>query len=200
MSIKIVLLTAHILASLSIGFAQSHTTPKTTRTASGIREVDFLDYSYRPSVCPGIPKTVKVRQGKFKRGDYFYNIAADEIGYGDVNGDGSEDAVIQIRCGSSAGTLRAFELQVYIFQNGRAKLWARLDSERMESDYKKNYPHGIVFYPGEKAPKIEHGHLIVEALTDGSFAGPENIATFDYKSSAGKFILSGKPTRIKRTQ
>ena len=174
-----------------------------SQATSGIRSVDFLSYSYQTSVCSadvGLPKTVKVRNGKFKRGDNFFNIAKKEIVYGDVNGDGSEDAVILIRCGSAAGTLRAFEIHAYSFQNGRAKLLARLDSTGVESDYQKSYPDGIVFYAGESGPKIVNGHLIVEALTDGSFASPENVATFDYQLSGSKLVLSGKPTRTKRPQ
>jgi hypothetical protein len=116
-----------------------------------------------------------------------------------VNGDGSEDAVVLIRCGSGAGTLRAFEVHAYSSQDGQAKLLARLDSTAVESDYQKSYPGGVVFYAGETGPKILNGHVLVEALTDGSFAGPENTATFDYQLSGGKFVLSGKPTRKKRS-
>lgn len=196
MKIKLVLLSVLLLAFGSVGFAQS-------TTAQGIRAVDFLNYSYRPSVCSedvGLPKTVRVRQGKFKAGDNFYNVTKEDIVYGDVNGDGTEDAVIQIRCGSAAGTLRAFEVHAYTFRNGRAKLLARIDSTGVESDYKKSYPDGTVFYAGDNAPKIERGALIVEALTDGSFAGPENVATFNYKLSGDRFVLSGGPSRTKRAQ
>ena len=197
MNIKFLFLIALLLAFSSIGFAQSKTTK--SNTTSGIRKVDFLNYSYQPSVCSedvGVPKTVKVRKGKFKDGDNnFFNIAKKEIAYGDVNGDGSEDAVVLIRCGSSAGTLRAFEIYAYSFQNGKANLLARLDSTAVESDYQKTFPDGTVFFPGENAPKIVNGHLLVEALTDGSFASPENVATFDYQLSDGRFVLSGKPTK-----
>lgn len=184
------------------GQAQSETTG-TTKTASGIRSVDFLNYSYQPSVCSkdvGLPKTVRVRNGKFKSGDNFFDVAKKEIVYGDVNGDGSEDAVVLIRCGSAAGTLRAFEVHAYTFQSGQAKLLARLGSDGVESDYQKSYPDGTVFFPGENPPKIQNGHLIVEALTDGSFASPENLATFDYRLSGNKLILSGKPSRMKRSE
>jgi hypothetical protein len=171
---------------------------------SGIRSIDFLNHSYQGSVCSvgaGLPKTVRVRNGKFKdRDSNFFNVAREEIVYGDVNGDGSEDAVVLIRCGSAAGTLRAFEVHAYSFQNGQAKLLARLDSTGVESDYQKSYPGGTVFYAGEHGPKIVNKHVIVQALTDGSFAGPENVATFDYQLSRGKFVLSGKPTRTKRTE
>ena len=40
--------------------------------------------------------------------------------------------------------------------------------------------------------------MIVEALTDGSFAWPENTATFDYQLRGGKFVTRGKPARTKR--
>ena len=169
---------------------------------SGIRGIDFLNYSYQTSVCAevvGLPQTVKVRRGKYKdRDSNFFNVVRREIAYGDVNGDGREDAVLLIRCGSSAGTLRAFEVHAYSLQNGRAKLLARLDSTTVESDYQKSYPGGIIFYAGETGPKIVEGHVLVQALTDGSFAGPENTATFNYQLSAGKFVLNGKPTRKKR--
>jgi hypothetical protein len=175
---------------------------KATPTPANIRSVDFLNYSYQGSVCSedsGLPKTVKVSNGKFKDSDNnFFDIVKEEIVYGDVNGDGSEDAVVLIRCGSAAGTLRAFEVHAYSSQNGQANLLARLDSTGVESDYQKSYPKGMLHYAGENGPKIVNGHVIVEALTDGSFAGPENVATFDYQLSGDKFALSGKPTIKKR--
>lgn len=175
---------------------------QTPSQTSGIRGVDFLNHSYQTSVCSeevGLPKTVQVRGGKFKdRDDNFFEVAGGETAFGDVNGDGSEDAVVLIRCGSGAGTLRAFEVHAYTLQGGQAKLLARLNSTAVEGDYQKSYPGGIVFYPGETGPKIVNGHVIIEALTDGSFAGPENTATFNYQLSGGKFVLSGKPTRKKR--
>lgn len=175
-----------------------------SNTTIGIRSIDFLNYSYQGSVCSedaGLPKTVKVRNGKFKdRDSNFFEVAKEELVYGDVDGDGSEDAVVLIRCGSAAGTLRAFEVHAYSFQNGQARLLARLDSTGVESDYQKTYTGGTLFFAGENGPKIINGHVIVEALTDGSFAGPENVATFNYQLSGGKFVLSGKPTRSKRTE
>lgn len=189
--------------SSALKASEGNTAPK-SKTTAGIRSIDFLNYSYQGSVCSedaGLPKTVKVRNGKFKdRESNFFNIAKEEIVYGDVNSDGSEDAILLIRCGSAAGTLRAFEVHAYSFHNGQAKLLARLDSTGVERDYQKSYPDGIVFYAGEHGPQVVNGHVIVEALTDGSFAGPENVATFDYQLSAGKFVLSGKPTKTQRTE
>jgi hypothetical protein len=179
-------------------------TVKASPTPADIRSVDFLNYSYQASVCSedtGLPKTVKVSNGKFKDSDNnFFEVAKEEIAYGDVNGDGSEDAVVLIRCGSAAGTLRAFEVHAYSSQNGQANLLARLDSTTVESDYKKSYPDGTLHYAGNNGPKIVNGHVIVEALMDGSFAGPENVASFDYQLSGNKFVLSGKPSKTKMSK
>ncbi len=200
MRIKIVLLTALLLAFSSVGFAQSGT----AKTASGIRSVDFLNYSYQGTACSedsGLPKTVKLRNGKYSdRYKNFFDIDKKEIVYGDVNGDGNEDAILLIRCGSSAGSLRAFEVHAYSFQNGKASLLARVDSNSILSDYQKSYPEGMLHYAGENGPKIVNGHVIVEALMDGSFAGPEYVVTFDYQLSGEKFVLSGQPARTKRAE
>lgn len=93
-----------------------------------------------------------------------------------------------------------FEVHAYSFHNKQAQLLARLDSIGVERDYQKSYPDGTVFYAGENGSQIVNGHVIVEALVDGSFANPEMVAAFDYQLSGGKFVLSGKPTRTKRTQ
>lgn len=175
----------------------------TRATAGGIRGVDFLNHGYQLSVCSedvGLPKTVEVSGGKFKAGDNYFDLDKNEIAYGDVDGDGSEEAVVLVRCGSAAGTLRAFEVHAYSFRNGRASLLARLDSKGVEGDYKKSYAGGTLHYAGERGPKIVNGHVIVEALADGSFAGPENVATFDYQLSGDRFVLSGRPARAKRAQ
>lgn len=195
MKIKIVLLTALFFVLSLSAFAQSNTMLNTT--APDIRKVDFLNYSYRNSICPGMPKTVKVSDGKFKAGDNDFYIAEGEVVYGDVNMDGQEDAVVQIRCATGT-SYRAFDIQVYTLQKGRAKLIARLDSDAVSKDHKKTYPDSIMCCAGENAPKIENGHLIVEALTDGMFLNPENTATFDYQLRRNKFVLSGKPTKTKR--
>ncbi len=167
-----------------------------------IRSVDFLNYSYQTSGCAedvGLPATVRVRDGRFSADSNFYNIIENRVVYGDVNANGREDALIQITCGSSAGTLRAFEIHAYEYQNGQARLLARLDSSVVQRDYNQHYHNGAeewtVFALGENGVKAEDGQLIVEAWTDGSYASPENIATFRYRLRGNGFVLDGRPTR-----
>ena len=183
--------------------SSANNTASSQNASSDIRRIDFLNHSYQSAACAedvGLPETVRVRNGRFSEGSNFYNVIENQVVYGDVNADGREDAVIQITCGSSAGTLRAFEIHAYTFQNGQAVSLARLDSGGVEHDYKSVYPEGSVFALAESGARIENGQLIVEALADGSFAGPENIATFRYRLIGYGFELVGQPTRRRRSQ
>ena len=172
-----------------------------SQATSDIRKVDFLNYSYQSSVCAEnaeVPKIVKVSGGEFKDGTKFYSVADKKVVYADLDGDGSEDAAVRIICGDAAGTLRNFEVHIFTFQDGKAKPLAQFTDRNIERDYKKFYPAGIIFPFEEGDLKFQNGNLVVESLADGSFAGPENLATFKYKLNGGKFVLSGKPTRVKK--
>jgi len=169
--------------------------------ASDIRSVDFLNYSYESTVCAddlGISKTIKVAKGKFKDGDNYYNVKDNNFMYADVNGDGREDAVVTIDCGSTAGTLRSFEIQAFIFEDGKAKRLATLDSTELTEDYTKHFPDGYVFQIPQNGVTVDNdGTLVVDVMTDGSFAMPANISTFIYKLSGDKFTLTAKPKKRK---
>jgi hypothetical protein len=165
--------------------------------ASGIRGVDFLNYGYESSACSedlGIAKTVKVGGGKFRQGDNYYNVVG-RVAYGDLNADGREDAAVRIDCGSSAGTLRDFEVHIFTLRGGRPALLARLDSHAAEADYKKFYPEGFVVALARSDPKIAGGQLVVEALTDGSNASPKYVSAFNYRLSGRRLVLNGRPKR-----
>jgi hypothetical protein len=170
-------------------------------TKSSIRSVDFLNYSYQSTVCAedsGISKTVKVTKGKFKDGDNYYNVKDNKFMFADANGDGREDAVVTIDCGSSAGTLRSFEIHVFSFEDGKAKTLATLDSTQVTEDYTKHFPDGYVFQIPQNGVTVDgDGTLVVDVLTDGSFAMPANVSTFIYKLNRDKFVLTAKPKKRK---
>lgn len=180
------------------GFA--FTAQAQTTKSSGIKDVDFSNFSYRTSFDdPKTPKTISLSGGKFEEGGSYdsggtlYELFG-QPAYGDLNGDKSEEAVIEIKM-SAPSTLRAFEVQVYTFQKGAPKMLARLDDSLVLKDYRKYYPKTDLHYAGTNPPKIEKGQVIIEALTEGNFACPKYTAVFTYKLSAGKFVLSGKPVR-----
>lgn len=170
-------------------------------TKSDIRSVDFLNYSYESAICAedlGIAGTVKVVKGKFKDGDNYYNVKDNNFMYADVNGDGREDAVVTIDCGNSAGTFRSFEIHAFSFENGKAKRFAGLDNNQVTEDYTKHFPDGYVFQIPQNGVTVDNdGTLVVDVMTDGSFAMPANISTFIYKLSGDKFTLTAKPKKRK---
>ena len=200
MNTKLIVLPVLIFAFASIAVAQKDNAEAIIKPARGIRSVDFRNFSYRITLGdPAKAQPIKLQNGKYEDGGKYeaggllYELYG-KPAYGDVNGDGIEDAVVEIKL-SGSPTYRAFEVQAYTFRNRRVQLLARLNSDRVLSDYRRYYPKGDLHYAGNSAPKINNGHLIVEALTDGSFACPEHTAIFKYRLSSGRVLLSGKPVR-----
>lgn len=72
------------------------------KNGSGIRDVDFSNLSYRTTFGdPGEAKTIKLKSGKFEangkyeEGGQLYELFG-KPAFGDLNGDKTEDAVIEI--------------------------------------------------------------------------------------------------------
>jgi hypothetical protein len=177
-----VLATFVLLICLNIAPAQ------TKKVAAGIRSVGFRNRSY-PFSLGGDEETIKLRNGKAKlnSGGEIYEVRKNDVVYGDVNGDGVEDAVVRIRLWTGT-SLRGFEIQAYEFKDGEAKLLARLNMSQVAGDYKNS-----MCCTGEGL-RIKNGHVVLEVLTDGKIIlSAEKITTFDYQLSGGKFVLSGAP-------
>jgi hypothetical protein len=158
------------------------------KAVKGIRSVDFRNRSYSFNLG-GDEGTVTIRNGKYKEGDggLIYEVRKNDVVYDDLNGDGKEDAVVRIRLTTGA-SLRDFEIQAYEFQNGEAKLLARMDMAQATEGYKGN-----VCCTGEGL-RIKSGHVIFDVLTDGKIIlSAEKVTTFDYKLSDGKFVTGGTP-------
>lgn len=176
-----------LLTCLSVAPAQ------TKKAAKGIRAVDFRNRSYSFGEDE---QTVKIRNGKAKlnNGGEIYEVRKNDVVYGDVNGDGEEDAVVRIRL-TTGTSLRDFEIQAYRFNfsNGKAEGMARLDMSQVQEDYTKE-----VCCTGEGL-KIKNGHVIFEALTDGEILlSYEKITTFDYNLSGTELVMNVKPKSRKK--
>jgi hypothetical protein len=186
-----------VLAALVLLTFLNVATAQNRKAAKGIRSVDFRNRSY-PFNLGGDEEMIKLRNGKAKlnSGGEIYEVRKNDVVYGDVNGDGSEDAVVRIRLTTGA-SLRDFEIQAYEFQNGEAKLLARMDMVQAAEGYKGN-----VCCTGEGL-RIKNGHVIFDVLTDGKIIlSAEKVTTFDYQLSGGKFVTGGtsKSRRISRNK
>jgi len=167
--------------------------------ASDIKSIDFLNFTYESTSCAedlGIDQKIKVGKGKFKDGDNYFNVKDNNFMYADANGDGREDAVVTLECGNSAGTFRSFEIHAFSFENNQAKRFAALDFNQVSEDYTKHFPEGFVFGIPQNGVTVDNdAALVVDVMTDGSFAMPKNVSTFIYKLRGGKFTLTAKPAK-----
>lgn len=185
MKIKFLVLAIFIsLTCLSVAPAQIK------KAAEGIRAVDFRTHTYYVGRDDDEQK-VEVRNGKAELNDggEIYEVRKNDVVYGDMNGDGIEDAVVRIRLTTGA-SLRGFEIQAFRFNfdTGKADNMSRLDMPQVQEDYTKP-----VCCTGEGLV-IKKGHVIFEALTDGKiFLDFEKITTFDYNLSGTEFVMNVKP-------
>ncbi len=101
-----------LLACLSAGQAQGK------KAAKGIRSVDFRNLDHFFGMDEGGLQKLKIRNGKAKvgGGSEIYEIRKNDVVYGDMNGDGEEDAVVRIRLWTGA-SLRDFEILVYEYNS-----------------------------------------------------------------------------------
>lgn len=178
-----------VFAALGVLVCPNVAPAQTANPVSGIRSVDFRDRTYSFDVG-GDEETVELRGGEYKEGDggLQFDVGKSDVVYGDLNGDGAEDAVVRIRLTSGA-SLRGFEIQAYEFKDGEARLLARLGMARVTKDLRGR----SVCCTGEGL-RIDRGRVILEALTDGKiFLDAEKVTTFEYALRRGRFVLVGAP-------
>lgn len=100
---------------VAAGFAQSD--------AQAIRKVDFRNFSYQ-TCFDEEKKSTHITKGKYSReikdGDIKYSVYFEvrEVVYGDLDGDGKEEAVVETLC-NSGGTGQFTDGLVYRLQNGK---------------------------------------------------------------------------------
>jgi hypothetical protein len=170
-----------LLCSTS-GWAQS-------RAADDIHRIDFRNFTYRPNYMNTDQPPwydVSVTNGEYKkkyseRDEEFFTII--DIVYGDLNGDGRDEAVV-LAGGSEGGSMYVAEAYVYAMRNGKP---VRLDvvtgSDRATGSV--------------RAVRIVDGLLKAERLGNrmDQAIGAEYIDTTTYRLKANKLLQIGKPVR-----
>lgn len=157
---------------------------------TSIRKIDFANFTY-PAFCIGEePEDITVRNGEFsveKQEDgyidrYYFKVYPPE--YGDLTGDGVEEAVVRSVC-NTGGTGNFSEGYIFRLQAGRAVLLAR-------------FPGGDRAYGGLHSAKAEKGLLVVESYDPGELGGaccPEFIVTARYRLRGETLERVGEPHR-----
>lgn len=152
-----------------------------------IRKIDFRNFSYE--TCFGDEKkTTRITKGKYsskiKEGDISYSVYFEvrDVVYGDLDGDGQEEAVVETLC-NGGGTGQFTDGLIYRLQNGKL---VHIGSVGV-GDRADGGIHEI---------KIINGQLKVGRY--GGNAGaccPEYIQTYTYKLTGKGLVEVGKPVQ-----
>ena len=148
-----------------------------------IRQVDFRNFEYTSS-CTVTDEAIEVSNGVYRR--HHLDFAVRQVVYGDLSGDGQEEAVVVARC-NSGGTAWVTEGFIYGMKRGVPTLLARIEGgDRADG--------GIV------AVRIVKGRLQVDRYgTTGGYCCPEWIETTTYRLEGPRLVEDGKRSRRPHT-
>jgi len=192
-----------ILMTVSAAVGQRRTAG-TTQGAVGttIRQVDFLDFTYTTSLCTkdvGIGPEVTVHNGEFKQGndadEAYFGVVDNKVVYGDLTGDGQEEAVVHTACGRTAWNYGLEEFFVYTRQNDSLRLVARVNQDQMVNDYQRNYPEGVLWSTRFNGVRVRSGSLLIDWNADGAHCCPEHIVTMQYRLDGEQLMAIARPVR-----
>ena len=170
-----------ILLSVIVGQAP-------TADHQAIRRVDFKNFTYQPD-CLGSGErnhrpSVRVSNGSFTREKeddrVYFEVGA--VIYGDLTGDGQEEAVVRTLC-NTGGTGQFSDGIIFTMRQGRPAVIATLGiGDRADGGI-----HDV---------RIEHGLLKVARYggTSGACC-PDFIETATFKLTGSQMIAVGKPVR-----
>jgi hypothetical protein len=200
-----------ILLCATSGAAQSRSTRRgaspRSDTVTDIRQVDFLNFTYHSSLCSqefgkeGIGKTVRVRKGEFKNRSVYFAVDDSRVIFGDVTGDGLDDAIVSISCGAVGANFSLAEVHIYTIKDGRPALLAQISDQDMERDCRRSFPDTESYWGVAGSDlKVTNGHLEIGVLADGPHAAPKYEVTLEYGLSGESFRLIGSPQRRNSSQ
>jgi len=169
---------------IALGFAI------TVTAQTGIRNVDFKNFTYEPTCAPEESKKVMVKNGSFYKEQQIEGIvdrfSFDIFGvaFGDLDGDKQDEAVVLGVC-NTGGTGNFSEGFIYKMRSGKPVLIERIEG-------------GDRAYGGIKSAKVADGFAFIERYDpgkDGANCCPELILTSKYKLTNGKLAEIGKPVQ-----
>ena len=163
------------------------TTSYAQTNAQAIRKVDFRNFSYNTCFDED-KKTTRITNGKYARkikdGDSSYGVYFEvrAVVYGDLDGDGQEEAVVDTIC-NSGGTGQFTDGLVYRMQNGKpVQIGSVGVGDRADG--------------GLHEVKFVNGQLKVARYGGNSGACcPDYIETYTYKLTGKGLVEAGKPVR-----
>lgn len=165
------------------------TNEKSAAQHNAIRRVDFNNFTYEAfcgdSQTDGETSTVTVKDGNREGSDdnfpNYFEAGADA--YGDLDGDGSEEAAVSSLC-NTGGTGQFSEGYVYTLKNSKPFLLAHFEG-------------GDRGFGGLQTVRIKDGFLFVERNDGEANCCAEYSLTTKYRWNGEKLVEVGKPVRQK---
>jgi hypothetical protein len=163
----------------------------TVLAQADIHSIDFKNFAYEPFCAGEAPTKVRVKNGKYSKETpqdgytdrFYFDVLA--IEYGDVTGDGKDEAVILSNC-NTGGTGQFSEGFVYSMRAGKPLLIARV-------------PGGDRADGGLRSIKADGGNLVVEFNDPDKAAGaccPEGVVIQRFRlGTGGKLVEVGSPIK-----
>lgn len=153
-----------------------------------ISRVDFKNFTYEPFCAGEKPEKISVKDGKFEKETkisdeltehFYFNVDAPV--YGDLNGDGKDEAIILSVC-NTGGTGNFSEGFIYNIKNGKPFLLTRIEG-------------GDRAMGGLRGARIENKLLIIESNEGSAACCAEYVVTNQYRLSGAKLTATGKETK-----
>lgn len=161
-----------------------------TNAQSDIRKVDFKNFTFEPNCIGEQPEKVTVKDGEFFKETeedgytdrFFFGVDVD--GYGDIDGDGKDEAVISSIC-NTGGTGQFSEGFIYTIKNNKPFLLSRIEG-------------GDRAFGGILEISIDNGIVTVDRNDAGEEGGAccaEFAVKTKYKWNGKKMVEFGKAER-----
>ena len=177
---------------------------QSVKAQAAVRSIDFHNFSYPFDAPAGrepfrkLGATVVVRDGVAyagKSGDslsYLYFKVA-EVLYGDLTGDGRDEAAVVAIYGSGSGNFYLTNVYFFTLRGGKPVLLAVLTEDRVRRDYRGHYNHDgqVVFEALEGGREIRSGEFSTRHLADGAHCCPASVAALRYRLGADGVELLG---------
>lgn len=191
---------SYVKMSLVLLFLLTASAVVTYAQCPSVRQIDFKNRTYplRESGFTKGNKRLHVNNGHYDEHDNpeatlaFLYFEIKDVVYGDLTGDGREEAAVVTNYGSNSGNFYLTDTYIFGCSAGKVKLIGILKESRIEND------SGLLMHESVKRPvRIRNGILYVTHRTGGSHPSPDFVTTFRYKIVHGKLVSRGRPINRK---
>ena len=163
---------------------------------SPIRKVDFANFTYPVNhglKAPGGGKqTFTLTNGNFAGGDSAVGMGFNKVSYGDVTGDGRDDAIVELGVDTNGGTAIIRTVYIYSWRNHHAQfLWSFVSGDRADGGLRDAYAdkRQLVIELYGKGTRI--GGKIYGTESGGTCC-PSSVTRSRYVWRLGRFLRLGQ--------